>query len=108
MALAHPASGGYGEGGGTAAACCFQQKMRNRGAAFVTVVKQTLVQRPEASLAACPWNRNQRAAGPEAEEPAGSSWQEGARRKVGVSERPRAPTPRLGTLAAGSLPGTDP
>ena len=48
----------------------------------------------------------QRAAGSGAEEPAGSSWQEGARRKVGVSERPRAPTPRLGTLAAGSLPGT--
>ena len=42
------------------------------------------------------------------EEPAGSSRQEGTRAKVGVSEGPRASTPRLGILAAGSLPGTDP
>ena len=54
------------------------------------------------------WNRNQRAAGPQAEEPAGSSCQEGTRAKVGVSEEPRASTPRLGILAAGSLPGTIP
>ena len=44
----------------------------------------------------------------QAEEPAGSSRQEGARAKVGASEEPRASTPRLGILAAGSLPGTDP
>ena len=51
---------------------------------------------------------SQRAAGPQAEEPAGSSRQEGTRAKVGASEGPRASTPRLGILAAGSLPGTDP
>ena len=44
----------------------------------------------------------------QAEEPAGSSRQEGARAEVGASEEPRASTPRLGILAAGSLPGTIP
>ena len=34
------------------------------------------------------------------QEPAGSSCQEGTRAKVGVSEGPRASTPRLGILAA--------
>ena len=33
---------------------------------------------------------------------------QGTRAKVGVSEEPRASTPRLGILAAGSLSGTDP